>query len=38
MSKKELFHFTVGQLIEILKSLPQYLRRWGQGVEKASRL
>ena len=25
MSKKEMFHFTVGQLIEVLKSLPQDL-------------
>ncbi len=33
MSKKELFHFTVGQLVEILKSLPQYLPVLTSGYE-----
>ena len=33
MSKKELFHFTVGQLIEILKSLPQDLPVLTSGYE-----
>ncbi len=33
MSKKELFHFTVGQLIEILKSLPQDLPVLTSGSE-----
>ncbi|MFH1431628.1 MAG: hypothetical protein ABIG84_00215 [archaeon] len=33
MSKKELFHFTVGQLAEILKSLPQDLPVLTSGYE-----
>jgi len=33
MSKKELFHFTVGQLVEILKSLPQDLPVLTSGYE-----
>jgi len=33
MSKKELFHFTVGQLIEFLKSLPQELPVLTSGYE-----
>jgi len=33
MSKKEVFHFTVGQLIEILKSLPQDLPVLTSGYE-----
>ena len=33
MSNKELFHFTVGQLVEILKSLPQDLPVLTSGYE-----
>ncbi|CAD6492797.1 MAG: hypothetical protein EMLJLAPB_00371 [Candidatus Argoarchaeum ethanivorans] len=33
MSKKEVFHFTVGQLVEILKSLPQDLPVLTSGYE-----
>ncbi len=33
MNEKELFHFTVGQLIEILKSLPQELPVLTSGYE-----
>ncbi|MBU4076940.1 MAG: hypothetical protein KKI06_09580 [Euryarchaeota archaeon] len=33
MSKKELFNFTVGQLVEILKSLPQDLPVLTSGYE-----
>ncbi len=33
MGKKELFHFTVGQLIEVLKSLPQDLPVLTSGYE-----
>ncbi|MFU8767842.1 MAG: hypothetical protein ACNA7I_09330 [Candidatus Methanoperedens sp.] len=33
MSKKEAFHFTVGQLIESLKSLPQELPVLTSGYE-----
>jgi len=33
MSKKELFHFTVGQLVEVLKSLPQDLPVLTSGYE-----
>jgi len=33
MSKKEMFHFTVGQLIEVLKSLPQDLPVLTSGYE-----
>ncbi len=33
MSRKELFHFTVGQLIEIFKSLPQDLPVLTSGYE-----
>lgn len=33
MSEKEPFHFTVGQLIEILKSLPQNLPVLTSGYE-----
>lgn len=33
MSKKELFHFTVGKLIEVLKSLPQDLPVLTSGYE-----
>ncbi|MBU4220028.1 MAG: hypothetical protein KKA10_00115 [Euryarchaeota archaeon] len=33
MSEKALFHFTVGQLIEILKSLPQDLPVLTSGYE-----
>ncbi len=33
MSKKEVFHYTVGQLVEILKSLPQDLPVLTSGYE-----
>jgi hypothetical protein len=33
MSKKEVFHFTVGQLIDFLKSLPQDLPVLTSGYE-----
>ncbi len=33
MSEKEIFHFTVGQLVEILKSLPQDLPVLTSGYE-----
>jgi hypothetical protein len=33
MSQKEIFHFTVGQLVEILKSLPQDLPVLTSGYE-----
>ncbi|MBU4220030.1 MAG: hypothetical protein KKA10_00125 [Euryarchaeota archaeon] len=33
MSKKEIFHFTVGRLVEILKSLPQDLPVLTSGYE-----
>ncbi|MCX9014204.1 MAG: hypothetical protein OIN89_05335 [Candidatus Methanoperedens sp.] len=33
MSEKELFHFTVGQLIELLKTLPQELPVLTSGYE-----
>ncbi len=33
MSQKEIFHFTVGQLVEILKSLPQDLPILTSGYE-----
>ena len=33
MSKKEVFHFTVGQLAEVLKSLPQDLPVLTSGYE-----
>ena len=33
MSKKEVFHFTVGQLVEILKTLPQDLPVLTSGYE-----
>ena len=33
MSKKEVFHFTVGQLVDILKSLPQDLPVLTSGYE-----
>jgi len=33
MSKKEIFHFTVGQLVEYLKSLPQDLPVLTSGYE-----
>jgi hypothetical protein len=33
MSNKELFHFTVGQLVEILRSLPQDLPVLTSGYE-----
>jgi len=33
MSEKEVFHFTVGQLVEILKSLPQDLPVLTSGYE-----
>ena len=33
MSQKEVFHFTVGQLVEILKSLPQDLPVLTSGYE-----
>ena len=33
MIKKELFHFTVGQLVDILKSLPQDLPVLTSGYE-----
>jgi hypothetical protein len=33
MSKKEVFHFTVGQLVAILKSLPQDLPVLTSGYE-----
>ncbi len=33
MSQKEIFHFTVGQLVEILKSLPEDLPVLTSGYE-----
>ncbi|RZB31824.1 MAG: hypothetical protein SRB1_01443 [Desulfobacteraceae bacterium Eth-SRB1] len=33
MTQKEIFHFTVGQLVEILKSLPQDLPVLTSGYE-----
>ncbi len=34
MSKKGIFHFTIGQLVEILKSLPQDLPVLTRGYER----
>jgi len=35
MSKKEVFHYTVGQLVEILKTLPQDLPVLTSGYENS---